>query len=288
MKKYTTLKKYTTCIGAVVLLASSYTANAGLINVGGVTWDPDYFFGGPPPIGDLSLNTNFSQWFVASADAGTYDPTKAKDVLTVGTGDELQGSGRVTELNGFLNPTLGADLGFCLSCELTYEFGGLLADGAGGFTTANAFFNFYVETGANIDGVYTQGAAASTWLELQLDTLNFVGDNALGQYIGGAVNATFSAIGGLAKDNFDTNTVVGAPGGSDIAYSATTIFGLQDPTSAYDSTTNQYLYTNIASAIATGDSVAVSEPGMLAILGLGLGALSLGRFRRKSSSNRSL
>lgn len=285
MKKYTAFKKYAASIGAVILAASSFTANAGIINVGGVTWDPDYNFGGPPPVADLAMNGNFSQWFVDSAVAGTYNPNNAKDVLTVGLGDELQGSGRITAFNGFFNPTLGADAGFCLTCELTYSFGGLLSDGLGGFTFANAFINFYVETGAAIDGFYTAGAAASTWLELSIDTLDFTAQTGVGQYIDGAVAATASATGGLAFSNFNTNTVINSNGSlSDVAYSADAIFGLENSTLAYNAVTNRYLYTNVASANLTGNTI--SEPGMLALLGLSL--LAIGGIRRKNISSKKL
>jgi hypothetical protein len=43
------MKKHNVIIGAIVLAVSSFTANAALTSVGGVTWDPDYDSAGPPP-----------------------------------------------------------------------------------------------------------------------------------------------------------------------------------------------------------------------------------------------
>jgi len=191
----------------------------------------------------------------------------------------LQGSGRFTQFNGLFNPTLGTDPGFCLTCELTYEFGGLLSNGAGGFTFAGAFMNFYVETGGDINGSYDKGAG-NLWLALEVATLDFTQNAGAGQYQNGFVAATFDAVGGQAQENFDTNTV---GSGADIAYAASAIFRLQDTTSAYDAISNQYLNTAGATAGFTGNSVEVSEPSTLALAGLALlavGGLSRRRFNK--------
>ncbi len=244
---------------ASLISVASMAASASTINVGGVTWDPDYNDPTPPPAADLIMKYSFDQWFVDAADAGTYDPFAAIDPFSVTDGDELQGSGRVTEFNGLLDPALGGT-GFCLSCELTFEFGGLLADGAGGFHTGG-FFKFYVETGADIDGDYTEGAGP-LWLELAVDNVSFSSGGPVGGlYTSGHVDVEFSAVGGMAMANFDTDSV----NGSDIAYAADALF--------------DGLYAN-----GTGDAKGntVPEPSTLAVLGLGL--LGLMASRRKKIS----
>jgi len=268
------MKKYTATLGAVVLAVSSFTANASLTTVAGVTWDPDYDDAGPPPEQDLDMKSNFSQWFVDSSVVGIYDPGAAKDVLTIAVGDELQGSGRFTQFNGLFNPTLVGDPGFCLSCELTYEFGGLISNAAGSFDFGTAFLNFYVETGGDIDGGYDKGAG-DLWLGLDVATLDFTANVGAGQYVNGFVAATLNAVSGLAMGNFDTNTVVG---GADVAYAASAIFRLQDTNAAYNAATNKYLYTAGATAGFTGNTI--PEPNTLALTGLALLAV-VGLRRRR-------
>lgn len=243
--------------------AMSLGATAAMVNVDGVTWDTDYLDPVPPPAEDLIMKYSFDQWFVTGADVGTYDPLNAIDPSTVMAGDELQGSGRVTEFNGLLDPALGP-IGFCLACELTFEFGGLIADGSGGFGSAG-FFKFYAEKGADIDGDYTPGAAP-LWLELAVDSVTFSAGGPLGAlYLSGHIDVEFSAVGGMAMANFDTNTVAG--GVSDVAYSADAIFVGN--------------YANGTSDVK-GDTTAIPEPATLAVFGLGLLGLAASR-RRKIS-----
>lgn len=272
----------------LTLAVMSINSHANVINVGGVTWDPDYVKVSLPPANDLTMKFAYDQWFVDMADAGTYDPTKAKSAFAVSAGDELQGSGRVTELNGLLDPDL-AGVGLCVGCELTYSFGGLIADGVGGFLPGG-FFQFGVETGGDIDGDYTLGAGVP-WLTLSLDEVTFAANGAPGSvYTSGHIDVLFSAVAGPAMENFDTNTLANLLGGmSDVFYAGdavfnqhfdaggTQIFGVIDP-----------LNNNVAASYAEGtadafgDTVGIPEPSSLAILGLGLLGLAGTRFRKQS------
>jgi hypothetical protein len=274
---------------ASAFIGMSVTASASTIDVGGVTWDPDYEVGLPSiPASDLTMKGNFAQFFVNAADAGTYDPSKAKSVFAVVAGDELQGSGRYTAFNGLTNPDLGG-VGFCHTCELTYEFGGLISDGAGSFTYGSAFFRVYVETGADIDGMYTKSAAspANLWLDLSIDSLLFSSGSNLGAYVSGEIKATFSAVGGMAQGNFDTNTIDNQIGGlADIFYTANAIFDVHfdaggnrvtDPALA-GTVVRSYASTN------TGNFVGqtIPEPTTLAIFGLSILGLAASKRRKQA------
>lgn len=241
---------------ALSLAAASLTSHASDINIGGVVFDPDYL-DVPHGESDMQMSLNFTQWFVTGADIGTYNPSAEINPATVIFGDELQGSGIVTKLNEYSN-----GLGLCPGCELTFEFGGLLADGAGGFQTGG-FFNFYVETGADIDGFYTEDANPVIWLTLDVDNVVFTSfGGSSGPYAAGFISVDLSAIGGLAMDNFDTNTLNNEM--SDVFYSATAIFGANNKANG--------------GGIAVGDTI--PEPTTVAIFGLALMGLAAGRYRK--------
>ena len=189
---------------SLALIAMSVSAFSNAANVGGVTWDPDYQ--SPPPIvTDLTMDLSYSQWFVAGTDAGTYDASKAISSFNVVDGDELQGGGRVTKFNGLVDPEVNPTTGFCLGCELTFEFGGLIASG-NSFTFANAFFDFYVETGTDVDTFYDKGVG-TPWLTLAVDDVTFAAQDILNTYIAGQIDVLFSSVAGPAQFNFDTNTI---------------------------------------------------------------------------------
>lgn len=238
---------------AISLAAVNLSSYAGDINIGGVVFDPDYV--GGINESDMEMSLDFTQWFVTGGDIGTYDPSAAINPGTVALGDELQGSGLVTSFNEYSN-----GFGLCPGCELTFEFGGLLADGVGGFQDGG-FFNFYVETGIDIDQAYTEGANP-LWLALNVDLVNFTSFGAVeGAYAAGFINVLFSAVGGMAMGNFDTDTLNNEM--SDVFYSATAIFE------------NSY-----AQGVGTAKGDTIPEPTTVAIFGLALMGLAAGRYRK--------
>jgi len=247
------MKAFKSVIMALSLAAASLTSYAGDINIGGVVFDPDYV--GGINQSDMQMSLDFTQWFVTGADIGTYDPFAAINPGTVVLGDELQGSGIVTKFNEYSN-----GFGLCPGCELSFEFGGLMADGQGGFQSGG-FFNFYVESGADVDQLYTEGAGP-LWLALNVDLVNFTSFGAqAGPYAAGFINVLFSAVGGMAMDNFDTNTLNNEL--SDVFYSATAIFE-----------------GDYAQGVGTAKGDTIPEPTTVAIFGLALMGLAAGRYRK--------
>lgn len=234
-------------------------ARAALINVGGVSWDPDVL----------------SDW---SGVVGLVH----QDVNSV-TG-ELTGYGRITSMN---NTGSGA---FCPSCELTFQFGGFMPlgstllpsagtviDYSGGYL--NVFVDFTPETD---DFDFTKLTAANTGDEgganaLWLSTVGHA-YSGVTSFTGTAVNTGGSlnlsglgyldVIGGLAAANLNTNTILTDNGMADIKF--VTSFAIDvTPTSANGSGNYE------------GDSV-VSVPAPANMLMFALTALALLRLRRAS------
>ncbi|MCV2886018.1 PEP-CTERM sorting domain-containing protein [Aestuariibacter sp. AA17] len=259
---------------ALAVLGTSGFANASMIDVGGVTWDPSYVRPASPPFvseeTDLVQKISFNQWFVDSANAGTIDTANAISPAAVAAGDELQAVGTMTYFNGLTDPeAFPGPVGFCIGCEVTFRFTGLLADGLGGFTTAvgGAFVEFFVETAGDVDQLYT--GTGTPWLTLEVDEITFNADDSTAgnEYNGGNLQLALSAVGGPAASNFDTNTIANGAGGfSDIFYNADAIFDVLNG--------NNF-------AAGTGDLVGdtIPEPGSVAVLGLGL--LTLAGIRRR-------
>jgi len=143
------MKKHNVIIGAVVLAASSFTANATLTSVGGVTWDPDA--GAPLP--DLSMDYFFYQAFTSAANAITNATNNVPLLTTIDpssivVGNVLNGFGEVDSMNGNsadINSLTGGPL--CPDCELTLTFGGFaitsFLNGAPIFS--DGWINFYVD-----------------------------------------------------------------------------------------------------------------------------------------------
>ncbi|WP_026375136.1 hypothetical protein [Aestuariibacter salexigens] len=205
---------------AVLVLTTS--SHATLVNVAGVAWDTDQ--GAPLP--DMTMDTFFYQWLVDGANAASSTPNEILSMATInpaglGLGDTLQGMGEVNSLNGktaAINTVAGGDL--CLTCELTYTFGGFAVDSLnggplGGPTFTNGWFNFYVDSTPDFtptDAGFVNPANASDgqlWLSLQVTANAFLSST----IVQGTLAMELDAVAGLAKDYFDTNSMNGVLSG---------------------------------------------------------------------------
>ncbi|MCP5160515.1 MAG: PEP-CTERM sorting domain-containing protein [Hahellaceae bacterium] len=247
----------------VAAAAMSTVANAGVINVGGVVWDPDSFF-------DFTSNSNLIE-----------------DQLDVANGVvELQGFGQITSFNGTGPAT------FCPGCELTYTFGGFTFDSAiggvdifgnavtyVGFT--GGWVNFWVDSTTAYDpnNMATAGDGAlfldvaahdqfSTIFGKNLSLVAALSSFGAGSDTGSG-NALLDVVGGMAAGNFDTNT---RADGADFVF--TSSFQLIENGATPDG------FELFGSADLKGASI--PEPSSVALLGLGLLGLGLGAKRKKA------
>ncbi|KXI29810.1 hypothetical protein [Paraglaciecola hydrolytica] len=248
------------CLGTLFVLSTLNYAHASMVNVGGVSWDPDALSDWSGVVGLVHQDINSS------------------------TG-EISGFGRINSMNN-----TGSAI-FCPSCELTFQFGGFMPlgstllpsagtviDYSGGYL--NVFVDFTPETD---DFDFTKLTAFNTGDEgganaLWLSTVGHA-FSGLTTFTGTAVNTSGSlnlsglgyldVVGGLAAANLNTNTILTNNGLADIKF--VTSFAIDvTPTSANGSGNYQ------------GDSVAVTAPANLLLFLLGgFGLSCLSRFRKK-------
>lgn len=239
-------------LAGVAVAAAMASANASVINVGGVMWDPDSAF-------------DFS---------GT-SATTVQDI-NPGTG-ELTGYGAVTILNNSLQST------FCPGCELTIQFGGYTPVGGGAalpgglpgsqIQYTGGWVKMYVDNtpetagGTNLTALNTGDGLL--WADFQahmvgINPVTLVGTSYFPALLQGG--GLLDIIGGLVFGNLDTNTMTD---GADLQFSSTfTRFPTNSPLHA--------------TGTATFDGNSIPEPESLALVGLGLLGLAVAR-RRKTA-----
>lgn len=235
-------------------------AQAGMVTVGGITWDTD------SPLDFASTTATIQQ---------SIDPNTGV-VSGFGVITTINGTGVGTFLNG--------------ATELTFSFGDFTPIGGAAIPSpadptgtqvfySGGFVNVYADQdGANLadpNDPLALSAANTTdgslWLDLvghEINGSSLTGTNnfqaALGQLLGAG---QLDVVGGLAQANFDTNTKVD---GSDFTF-----------TNSFTSfPTNDILFATGAGTFQS-DSVAIPEPGILALLGLGFLGIGASRKMKK-------
>ena len=195
--------------GLTLAAAFAGAAQASVINIGGVTWNPDAV---SLTDSDFTARYEFNQFFTSAANQtanvvnGAGDYSKAINPLTVGIGDVLQGAGEITKFNGVNYGDTASTIGgaFCVSCELTFTFGGFAITGPGAFS--NGWLRLYVDDAPDFDVSNSPAAnAANGTLFLELTAIANQFDNAA-SFASGYLTSYFAVTGGIAASNFDTDT----------------------------------------------------------------------------------
>lgn len=252
---------------ALALGAWSGSTLATPTNVGGVIIDPS------SPL-DLNIQAlNFRETSVAQV------------------GDTVMGYGQIGSINGTDQST------FCPGCDLNFTFQYTVSniDTSGSnplIVFDSGLLNFYVDNTQSFSVLDPTTAGIGTpWLSLSGHTAPYIGFTAVGQLYstvhGTVANPTsgssgfglLDVMGGPAAYFTDTNTIADGQGGF-ADFSLDSSFQYQPAGIC----ANDVCYPISGEGSLIGKSVAVPEPGVAGLLGLGLAFLGLFTWRRRKEA----